>query len=89
MNLVMIRMIEQLKTQKNETSARILEFLKKLEDEDRDVYYLFTIIEEAMREDSDFVKEFEIRSKKIISDFITSKMKDAFSKELTEAFSKM
>lgn len=82
-------MIEQLKTQKNETSARILEFLKKLEDEDRDVYYLFTIIEEAMREDSDFVKEFEIRSKKIISDFITSKMKDAFSKELTEAFSKM
>ncbi|KAG9516994.1 hypothetical protein KCV07_g6390, partial [Aureobasidium melanogenum] len=89
MNLVMIRMIEQLKTQKNETSARILEFFKKLEDEDCDVYYLFTIIEEAMREDSDFVKEFEIRSKKIISDFITSKMKDAFSKELTEAFSKM
>lgn len=42
-----------------------------------------------MREDSDFVKEFGIRSKKIISDFITCKMKDAFSKELTEAFSKM
>ncbi|KAG9512847.1 hypothetical protein KCU93_g10241, partial [Aureobasidium melanogenum] len=90
--LVVIRMLEQLEAQKNETSDRIVDFIDShVPDaaEHDDKHELFVVIEEAMREDSDFVKEFEIRSKKIISDFITSKMKDAFSKELTEAFSKM
>ncbi|KAG9837932.1 hypothetical protein KCU98_g8670, partial [Aureobasidium melanogenum] len=86
--LVVSRMVVQLKTQKNESSAYMADFIDKFVKID-DEHELLDVIEQAMRADSDFVKEFGIRTKKILSEFFTRKIKDAFSKELTEAFSKI
>ncbi|KAH0010106.1 hypothetical protein KCU78_g10460, partial [Aureobasidium melanogenum] len=64
-------------------------FFKKFDDGDCDEDYFFTVVERAIKTDSEFVNEFEIRIMKIISDYIICKMKDALVKDLTETFSKM
>ncbi|KAG9688250.1 hypothetical protein KCU95_g17354, partial [Aureobasidium melanogenum] len=79
-------MLDQLDAQKNETSTRIAAFIDSWDPYDDDI---LSVVNEAMSADPDFVKEFEIRARKIISDFFIRKMKDALVKDLTEAFSKI
>lgn len=81
-------MLEHLKTQNNQTSARIEESFRKFVVADHGEE-LFTAIEHAAKADCDFVKEFESRAKKVVWEFLARKMKDEFNKQLTEAFSKM
>ncbi|KAG9740224.1 hypothetical protein KCU73_g9271, partial [Aureobasidium melanogenum] len=90
--LVMIHMLEQLEAQKNETSDRIVDFIDSyfadaVENGHEDDF--LTAIRPATEADPDFVKEFEIRTRKIMSEFFTRKIKDALAKDLTEAFSKI
>ncbi|KAG9940985.1 hypothetical protein KCU85_g9770, partial [Aureobasidium melanogenum] len=65
---------------------RTAEFIDSWDPYDDDI---LSVVNEAMIADPDFVKEFEIRARKIISDFFIRKMKDALVKDLTEAFSKI
>ncbi|KAH0333390.1 hypothetical protein KCU81_g9879, partial [Aureobasidium melanogenum] len=84
--VVASHMIDQLDAQKNETSTRIADFIDSWDPYDDGI---LSVVNEAMSADPNFIQEFEIRARKIISDFFIRKMKDALVKELTEAFSKI